>query len=517
MKLLSYIKLNWLLGLLVIAGTIVSCDKRDDANDGKTELLSFGPTGAQHGDTVRFVGRNMDKVTEIDFVGAKVMKDNFKSQNREQILVVVPDAALEGFITLKSPTGDVVSKTKFNLEVLPVITSITAESRPGDNITIKGKYLEWITGITFALDKPATTIVSKTLTELVVKVPDDAQTGTLIIFYGGTKSSFFETTTTVKVTLPAITSMSPNPILHAGNLTITGTNLDLVKKITFNNVTTPVTTFVSQSATQLVVKVPGAASKGKLKLMVASGLETVSTADLDVTLPAITGMAPNPIDPGADLTINGTNLNLVSSVSFQNAPAVASAAFVSQSASQIVVKVPNGVLNGKITLGVVNSTLTVQSPDILQINGAVPDPTISFPIYNDVLTANWNGWLGGGWGGTKDMNNTSPVRVGTKSVKIDYVGGWGSPLQLGGANISLASYTQFKVSIYGGAGTQGKQVNIGINGADAYTIVLQEGKWTDYSIPISTLTSAANLTDIIIKEFNGTGGFTIYVDALGLN
>jgi len=107
--------------------------------------------------------------------------------------------------------------------------------------------------------------------------------------------------------------------------------------------------------------------------------------------------------------------------------------------------------------------------------------------------------------------------VGTKSVRIDYVGGWGSPFQLGGANINTSAYTMFKISVYAPAGTGGKKINIGINGGDKYTITLDEGKWTDYAIPLSTLLGGANLSEIWVKEYNGTGGFTIYIDALGLN
>jgi hypothetical protein len=233
-------------------------------------------------------------------------------------------------------------------------------------------------------------------------------------------------------------------------------------------------------------------------------------------LPAITNITPNPVDPGANVTITGTNLDIVASITFNNAAAVST--FISQSPTQIVVKVPGpGVATGLVTLNVLNSTLTVQSPAPLQITGAAPPPTISFPIYDDAVTANWNGWIGGGWGGTSDRNNSTPVRVGTKSVRIDYVGGWGSPFQLGGASINLSAFTSFKVSIYGGAGTTGKNINIGINGGDSYTIALVEGKWTDYAIPISTLTSATTLNEIWVKEYNGSGGFTIYVDALGLN
>jgi hypothetical protein len=312
-----------------------------------------------------------------------------------------------------------------------------------------------------------------------------------------------------------ITSMAPVPVLHAADLTITGTDLDLTTSLLFTGQTTPITTFVSKSATQIVVKVPAQASKGKITLTAASGVQTLSPTDVDVLLPTIATMSPNPIDPGTNITITGTNLNLVTSVIFPNAPAVTS--FVSQTATTIVAKVPTGVLRGKVTLNVLNSTLTVLSPDILEINGSVPPPTISFPIYKDAITANWNGWIGGGWGGTSNRSNTTPVREGSNSIKIDYVGGYGSPLQLGGATVSLTGYTTFKISIYGGPGTTGKRVNIGVNGADSYNVDLVEGKWTDYSVPISTLTSATTMTDLIIKEFSGTGGFTIYVDALGLN
>jgi hypothetical protein len=509
-----------LICFILSIGMVTSCEKDKNEGSNKIELINFGPTGARHGDTLRFFGRNLDKVTSIVFVGgaaATVDKANFKTQTSELILLIVPAAAERGYVTLKTPEGDIVSKTQFNLNVLTTVTAITAQARPGENITITGNYLNWVNSVTFARDKVVTTFVTKTLTQLVVTVPADAETGPLVLTYEGTEPDELQTADTLKVTLPVTTAVAPNPVKHAANVTITGTNLDLAKKVTFTGVAAPVTTFVSQSATQLVVKVPAATTKGKITLTAASDVTTVSSVDLDVVLPSVTTMGPNPIDPLANLTVTGTNLDLVPSITFQNAPAVTS--FVSQSATQIVVKVPTGVTNGKITLGVLNSTLVVQSNDILLINGAVPPPTIALPIYDDAVTSNWTstGWIGGGWGGTSNLNNTTPVRAGTKSVKIDYVGGYGSPLQLGGASLNVSAYTTFKISIYGGPGTAGKKVNIGINGSDAYLITLVEGSWTDYAVPISTLTASTTISEILVKEFNGSGGFTIYVDALGFN
>jgi hypothetical protein len=501
--------------------TIMSCHKNNDVNSGKVELLSFGPTGAKPGDTLRFIGNNLNKVTSIQFTGtnAGVDQKDFKQQSSELILLILPPTVEKGYVTLKTPDGDVVSKTQFNANVTITVTSITAQARPGDNVTIKGTYLNWVNSVTFYKDKAVTSFVSQAAGQLVVKIPDDAQTGTLILHYGGTDSADLETTDTLKVTLPLITSLSPNPVKHQTNDTITGTDLDLVKKIIFTGVSSPVTTFVSQSATQLVVQVPAATQKGKVTLEAASGIQTTSANDLDVVLPSITTMTPNPIDPGTNLTVTGTNLDLVTSIAFQNAPAVTT--FVSQSATQIVVTAPMGIARGQITLGVLNSTVTVQSTDILEITGAAPPPSIALPIYDDAVTNNWTstgGWTGGGWGGSANYSNTSPVRAGTKSVRIDYVGGYGSPLQLGGANINLAPYTTFKISVYGAPGSGGHTVSIAFNSTNnKYNLTVVEGQWTDYVIPISTLTSSTTLTDIWVQEFSGTGGYTIYVDAIGLN
>ncbi|MFN4313104.1 MAG: IPT/TIG domain-containing protein [Chitinophagaceae bacterium] len=510
-----------LLMLLLLTGGVIwsSCEKDDEKESSLVELLNFGPTGARHGDTIRFFGRNLDQVTSIQFsgTGAAVEKSDFKVHTPELILLLVPSSAEEGLVTLKTTQGDIVSKTRFNLNVLTTITSMTSAARPGANITINGTYLNWIKRVTFADDKLVETFVSQSFDQLVITVPADAKTGPLILAYGGTDSSDFETDEPLEVILPQATAISPNPIKHQENLTITGTDLDLTTKLYFTGVSTPVTSFVSQTATQLVVQVPAGATKGALTLEAASAVQTTTGDELVLTLPNVTGMAPNPVDPGANLILTGTDLDLVTSIGFENAAPVTS--FVSQSATQIEVTVPMGVLRGQLTLGVLNSTVTVKSADVLEITGSAPPPTVALPFYDDAVTSNWTstGWIGGGWGGTADYNNGSPVRAGSKSIRIDYSGGYGSPVQLGGASVNMSSYTHFKLSIYGAPGSGGKRINLGINANDAYTITIVEGEWTDYAIPISTLTGASVLNEIWVKEYSGTGGFTIYVDAMGLN
>ena len=273
---------------ILLLGTLASCEK-DDNNSGITELLSFGPTGAMHGDTLRIIGNNLNDVTAVEFTGAVVEKSGFVEQTSERILIILPPSVEQGFITLKTPAGDIVSKTRLNLEVPVTITSIPASARPGDNITIKGEYMNWVTQVWFEKDKMVDSFVSKSLNELVVKIPMDAQSGKITLIGSGTEPMEVESETTLNVMLPAITSLNPNPVEREKNLTINGTDLDLVKGVMFKGKPTADTTFESRSATQLVIKVPKEADRGKIELVAFSGVKIESAEDLKLVgdLPAL--------------------------------------------------------------------------------------------------------------------------------------------------------------------------------------------------------------------------------------
>jgi len=504
-----------LLLLVIFTGLIVwvsSCSKKDNPASGKVELLSFGPSGARHGDTIVFIGHNLDRVTAVQLTGATVAASAFIQHTAERITFLIPIATQEGFVTLKTPEGDVVSKTKINFTVTIKITSMTKQARPGDNITIKGDYLNWIKQIVFAKDIAETSFVSKSINELVVKVPANAQSGTLLISFEGSKPLTIETDSVLLVTLPAITTMAPNPVLHATNLTITGTNLDLVKEILFTGVTNAVSTFVSRTATQIVVKVPAGTKKGKLTLVANSAVKVVSDTDLDVVLPAITSLSPNPVDHSANLTITGTHLDLVTAISFIGVAAPVSS-FVSQTATQLVVIVPDGALKGKLTCSVLNSTLTVDSDVLDYMGGLPPLADFAFAIYTDALQNGFQDWS---WA-TRDFNSTAIVRQGTTSIKAIYgSGGYEGITFHKDAGPATGAYTKLEFSIFGTVGTGGKTMNLVVNGGwgSPYTLTIAEGEWKTYSFNISDIGNPAALNEIILQSAGWAG--TVYIDHVGL-
>lgn len=507
-------KLLSLVCLIMAVAFIASCTKDPDVNSGKVELLSFGPTGAKHGEQLIFVGNNLNKVTGIELVGASIPASAFVEHTSERISFVIPASTLRGFATLKTPEGDIVSKTQVNFEVPVKITSMTAMARPGENITIKGEFMNWVTQVTFARDLAETSFVSRTLNELVVKIPVNAQSGKLFISTSGTEPLVFETDSVLMVTLPSITAISPNPVLHATNLTITGKDLDLTKEIIFTGVTAPVATFISQSATQIVVKVPGGAKKGKIKLVAQSMVAVESGSDLDVVLPAITAISPNPIDTLANLTITGTNLNLVTGISFTGIPAAVTS-FVSQSATQIVVKVPGGTLKGKLTLSVLNSSLTVTSDQVLDLIGGLP-PLADFPyaMYTDGLQNGFQDWS---WA-ARNFSSTAIVRQGTTSIKATYGGGGYEGITFhndGGP--ATGAYTKFEFSVFGEAGTGGKKINVVYNGANwgsPNQVTIIQGEWVTFTINLSDMGNPSPLKEIVLQSAGWTG--VIHIDHVGL-
>jgi hypothetical protein len=288
---------------------------------------------------------------------------------------------------------------------------------------------------------------------------------------------------------------------------INGINLDIVSEVKFGNIAA--TTFTA-TKTKIVVTIPDNAEGGdQLVTVLSASTGGSATASFNVNItPQIFSIAPPSAVAGDVITVTGARFTGATVVKL----GALATSFTVNSATEISFTVPAGAVSGPVTITTPTGTVTSSAALTILV------PGLAFPIYDEALSANWNGWLGGGWGGTKDLANTSPVHTGSFSCRIDYTAdNWGSPLQLGGANIPFGSYTTFKISIYGGPGTTGKKIKIVFNEAGGYELTLgTEGQWNDYAVSISNITTDATLKAIWLQEFTGTG-YTIYIDDMGLN
>ncbi|MEZ4953214.1 MAG: IPT/TIG domain-containing protein [Saprospiraceae bacterium] len=100
--------------------------------------------------------------------------------------------------------------------------------------------------------------------------------------------------------------------------------------------TSPVTSFVSQTAGKIEVIVPDDAHDGPVQMIPGSFVEIPTAEELTMLLPQITDISPNPVKNGQNITVTGVDLDLINWVTFGNGKV--GAILGGGTASQITVK-----------------------------------------------------------------------------------------------------------------------------------------------------------------------------------
>jgi len=155
----------------------------------------------------------------------------------------------------------------------PTVTGVSPASAPaGATVTVSGTNLAGATSVSFA-GTPAT-VVSDTSVSITVTVPVGASDGTISVSTpDGTGSG-----STVFHLAPSITSLAPTSAARGGTVTLLGSGLATVKKVTVGGKRASIT---SESATQVVFVVPAKASTGSV---VVSGKYGTATAGSVLTV-----------------------------------------------------------------------------------------------------------------------------------------------------------------------------------------------------------------------------------------
>jgi len=339
--------------LMVAAGFCFTSCNKDEAVS--TPILeSFGPSPALRGGELRFIGKNLSGVEGVVLQGTDEIKDIVTVSDQE-FKITIPQNAQPGLVTLKTSSGDIVTKTALTFsEPISVTklsnTNTTGVARYGDSFTIEGDYLNLIKQVIFADNDTIyqKDFVEQTRTKIKVVVPQRARTG-MITLSNGADIPILVYTAEVPIQAPYILNGGLSPLVvkpGTDKLTIKGSNFDLVKAVVFGGTKLSPKFTVSTDARTLEAEIPADAQDGKVILVGFSGTTFQSDQELKIKMPSVTKVAPNPVKNGETLTITGTDLDLVNGAKF----GALAAEITSQSSTEIRVKVPFTATAGNVVL-----------------------------------------------------------------------------------------------------------------------------------------------------------------------
>lgn len=296
-------------GVITLTDTIkdgTSLETKEELTINTPEATPIKDRNIKAGEILSIKGSSFDQIVSVKFEGATVDAADFKSQSAAEITVAVPAKATDGtfYVVTKSgievPVGNIIT-------VVP--TQLVATPNPvknGTELTITGKDMDLITGIAFP--NAATSELKKVeTTKVTATVPEDAQEGDITLSLANGK------TVTVAYTLvkPTVASCTPAAITAGEKTIIKGTDLDLVKSITFpGDVEQTVEKFAAQNANAIAVTVPAACAGTGFKLNLKNGI-TIEVKDAlsikAATDPAIASVTPGEAIAGTTITITGKN------------------------------------------------------------------------------------------------------------------------------------------------------------------------------------------------------------------
>lgn len=324
------------------------------------------------GDIVTIKGDYLNLMHGVVFVEKDTVKEEeFIAHDRYTIKVKIPVEARTGIITLTDMIKDGSSlETKEELTInTPEPTPIKDRNiKAGEILSIKGSSFDQIASVKFeGATVNAADFKSQSTTEITVAVPVKATDGT---FYVVTKSGVEVPVGNIITVVPTQLVATPNPVKNGGELTITGKDMDLITGIAFPNAKESKLNKIE--TTKVTSKVPEDAQEGDITLSLDNG-KTVTVA-YKLVKPTVTACTPAAITAGERTIIKGTDLDLVSSVTFPGDVEQTVTDFKG-TANNIAVTVPTACAGSGFKLNLKNG-ITVNIDGQLSIKAAT-DPAIA--------------------------------------------------------------------------------------------------------------------------------------------
>lgn len=350
-------KIKNILALLVVAlmGLSLTACSEDDLDTNQYQkgvhLNVYGPQPVMRGGQLRFLGSNLDQIAQVLIPGCEPITniEVVKAGLPSEIRVTLPkDGPEPGLVTLITKTDEeITTKTALTYQEGIEFEAFSPESvMPGEELTIKGEYLNLVHMIEFAdgVRVPESAFTEHTRYEIKVIVPDEARTGKVGLFdvdlstLEDAGSAIYNiimtdvalnvgTPTISKVTTPRGEGIQTDEFTAKMDelFTLNGEHFGLINSIKFvpkagdvHGSACEITDFtVSEDGKTLSFNLPAEAADGDICLICRSG-EEVPVGTLVTIAPTECVASPSPVKAGKPLTITGKDLDVVNGIEMAN-------------------------------------------------------------------------------------------------------------------------------------------------------------------------------------------------------
>ena len=384
----KYQSIVWSLCLILFAGlSLTACDEDDDLSTdqygNEIRLNSFGPCPVLRGGTLKFLGSHLDQIAEVRLPGADPITaiDVKKSGSVSEIWIEVPKEKCEpGIITLVTAKGGEIKtltpityEENIKLDKVYVGSEGNTSAKVGDVVTFKGDYLNLMHQVVFADDVRVDEkdFKSHDRYTITVAIPKEAKTGRPMLSDtnpDGENLLYAEEALTIA--LPTATGVAPATVKAGATITVSGTDLNLIEKVNLAGATVEEGIKAAADNKSLTFALPVTATDGEVTLVTYSGV-SIPAGSIVTVVPTNLAAAPAPVKNGADVTISGKDLDLVTGIKFPNADGE----IKTVAADKVVAAVPETAQEGDITLTLANgktvtAAYTLVKPTVTACNPA---------------------------------------------------------------------------------------------------------------------------------------------------
>lgn len=367
-------KISKIFAMLVVALVGLSLTACSDGDDLSTDqygndisLQSFGPCPVLRGGTLYLYGTNLDQIESVNLPGADPITayETLQSGKQSKISIQVPAEKCEpGQIVLKTKKGGEITSVapityREDIEITKFFVGSegTMVGNVGDVVTIKGDYLNLMHGVIFAGSdtiKEAEFVGHDRYT-IQVKIPTEARTGVITLTDATKDGTSLETKEELTINTPEATPIKDRNIKAGEILSIKGTSFDQIVSVKFEGATVDAAGFKSQSAAEITVAVPAKATDGTFYVVTKSGIE-VPVGNIITVVPTQLVATPNPVKNGAEITITGKDMDLITGIAFPNAK---ESKLNKVETTKVTSTVPEDAQKGDITLSLDNGKTVV--------------------------------------------------------------------------------------------------------------------------------------------------------------